>query len=399
MTRAVSPLVVTAVLVLGLAISCCDGRGAPPPLVETLEAPPVPATGTLEPPTEEASPPPLPSEEIALAGPADANCPADESLTILLDGDRVVDSRFATGGDQPSAVLAITEADGTLGILVEDAGTHAPSLERNLDTWLDRLGRERLAGAHRAVLVSHAHTVGRMLLPANKVPKPVESPRVYDALFQRFGTIGIQGPNLAQICQTARRDTTWDVSAFCDRELTTLEPGVSALRWEDASASSRVHVLTYAIAPPEVDEIPFQPLESVLVVSARSGYLVYSLCSHIPEAARHGSEPPFHAAYLVREAMDQGLLAREPIHTIVTGTCGVNRTFHHHGGDGGEARFDSAEFVRRATAMKTDLGVERLYLTHCGLYRTNREALQPFHEVFGDAVEMAYPGACIPLAP
>ena len=392
-----SPCFVTLILVLGPLMSCCDGRGAPPPLVETLDA--TPDTSSPDPPTEEPSPAPLPSDRIAVAGPADANCPADENLTILLDGDRVVDSRFTTGGDQPSAVLAVTEADGTLGVLVEDAGAHAPSLERNLDTWLERLGAERFAGAHRAVLVSHAHTIGRMLLPANKVPKPAESPRVFDALFQRFETAGIQGPNLAQICQTARRDTTWDVSAFCDRELTSLEPGVSALRWEDASASGRVHVLTYAIAPPEVDEIPFQPLESVLVVSTPAGYLVYSLCSHMPEDARHGEEPPFHAAYLVREAMEQGLLSEQPIHTIVTGTCGVVRTFHHHGGDQGDARFDSAEFVRRASAMKTDLGVKRLYLTHCGLYRTNREALQPFHEVFGDGVEMAYPGTCIPLTP
>jgi len=97
--------------------------------------------------------------------------------------------------------------------------------------------------------------------------------------------------------------------------------------------------------------------------------------------------------------MDQGLLARAPIHTVVTGTCGVIRTFHHHDGVGGEGRFDREEFERRARGMKADLGVERLYLTHCGLYPTNREALAPMHDAFGDAVQMAYPGTCIPLAP
>jgi len=394
MSRVVLPgcLVATA-CVLGPLLCSCDGRGAPPPLVETLASETTEAEETSTPPV--VPDPPLPFGEIALTGPADADCPAGENLTILLDGDRVVDTRFTTGGDQPSAVLAVTEGDGTLGVVVEDAGAHAPSFERNLDTWLDRLGSDRLAAAHRAVLVSHPHTIGRMLLPANKVPKPVESPRVFQSLFQRLGAVGIQGPNLGAICRSARRDTTWDVSSFCDRELHSLEPGLTPLRWEDASASGRVRLLTYAIAPPEVDEIPFQPMETVLVVGTDSGYLVYTLCSHMP---RH-VDPPFHAAYLVREAIDDGQLAAGPIHTVVTGTCGVIRAFHHSGGVDSEGRFDRAGFARRAAAMKADLGVARLFITHCGLYGTNREALAPFHEAFGDAVELAYPGACIPLEP
>ena len=318
-----------------------------------------------------------------------------ESFTVLLDGEPQGDPAMIGGGDQPSVVIALTGADGTLGVIVEDVGGHAPALDHNLGAWVERFGTERVVTARHALVISHPHTVGRMLLPGNKPIPPEASTAAFDVVTERLGTHTIQGPNLDEMCGLARGQPTRDASGFCERPRTVLEPGLAALQWSDGTSSSRVHLLTYPISPPEIDDVPFQPLETLLVVSAPPGYLVYSVCSHRPMDVAAGETPPFHAVYRVKESMDGGQLPPGPIHTLVTGTCGVVRSFRMAHGEA----FDPGVFGSLARALRDDLGVERLVLSHCGLYPHHRQAIEPLREVFADELLLAHPGTAIPLSP
>ena len=336
---------------------------------------------------------------IPLAAPAGDSCKAHESLTILLDGDRSVDPVYKPEGSQPSVVLGLTEGDGVGGLLVEDLGDHAPALEYNLDAWLTRWRIEESTYPRRALLISHPHTIGRMILPGKSPQRVEEGPAVLDWTLRRLGDASLTSPNFADLCDAARRDVSWPVAPACERPFHDLEPGLTPLVWGDGTPSQRVFLYTYAISPVEIDQVPFQPLETVLIVSAPPGYLLYSVCSHLPMDHSQEHPAPFHVAYRVRERMDAGGLEPGPIHTVITGTCGVLRTFEPTASKSERGAFDTAEFGRRAAQMREDLGIQRLYLSHCGLMRTSQHSLQPFLDAYGGRIGLAYPGACIPLRP
>lgn len=344
--------------------------------------------------------PALPLEtDIRLAAAAGAGCAAHESLTILLDGEQVVDAAYHNDGGQPSVVVGLTEADGISGVLVEDLGDYAPAMNHNLDAWLERWHIEEATHPRRALVISHPHTVGRMILPG-KFPRQVEEgPAVIDETLKRLGKASLTSANFDDLCALASQEPDSPVAPACNHPHHALEPGLAPLVWGDGTESGRVFLYTYAISPVEVDEVPFQPLETVLIVAAPPGYLVYSVCSHLPMGHTEDDPAPFHVAYRIKALMDAGELEPGPIHTLVTGSCGVVRTFDKSGGFTAQGTHDLEGFTDRATKLREDLGVQRLFLSHCGLYRSFQYTLRPFHAAFGDRVQLAYPGACIPLAP
>ena len=336
---------------------------------------------------------------VRLADAAGEGCAAHESLTILLDGERVVDPLYLSEGGQPAVVVGLTEGDGVSGVLVEDLGDYAPAMNHNLEAWLNRWRIEEATYPRRALVISHPHTVGRMILPGKFPQRQEEGPAVIDETLRRLGKASLTSASLDDMCDLARRDSEWPVAPACDHPHHALEPGLEPLVWGDGSVSGRVFLYTYAISPVEVDEVPFQPLETVLIVSAPPGYLVYSVCSHLPLDHSEDSPAPFHVVYRIKALMDAGELEPGPIHTLVTGTCGVIRSFEKTGGFTGQGIFDGEAFAARAAQMRDDMGLQRLFLSHCGLYRTSQHSLRLFHSVFGDGVRRAYPGACIPLTP
>jgi hypothetical protein len=367
--------------------------GSPPAHRPGGPPPPGPPGGDHRPMNPPAGPLDTP---IALAAPASEACSGFDSFTVLMDGDRVVDPAFLAGGSQPAALIAVTEPDGARGVLLEDFGDFRPALETNLGQALQR-ARGHGDIAHHAVLVSHPHTVGRMLLPGKAPPPPDQGPDVVTTVVRELEGPAIQGPNLDDLCTIARAETQWQVKPVCEQQFTDLPVGVAPVRWEDGTASARVWSLTYPIEPPEHGEIPFQPLESVLVVSSPPGYLVYAVCSHHIHDPTGTQHSPFHAAYHVQKAMDDGLLPAGPIHTLITGTCGVLRTYHMDGGTNAHGQFDGEGFQRRIGVMQRELGVQRLYLTHCGVGPGLRHAWPHFHAALGAQVRLAFPGTCIPL--
>ncbi len=336
---------------------------------------------------------------VPLAEIAGEGCAAHESLTILLDGERVLDPLYQSQGGQPAVVLGLTEADGVSGVLVEDLGDYAPAMNHNLEAWLNRWRIEEATYPRRALVVSHPHTVGRMILPGKIPRRAEEGPAVIDETLRRLGEASLSSANLDDLCAVARRDSNWPVAPVCDHPHHALEPGLEPLVWGDGTLSSRVFLYTYAIAPVEVDEVPFAPQETVLVVAAPPGYLVYSVCSHLPLDHSEQAPAPFHVAYRIKALMDAGELEPGPIHTVITGTCGVMRTFDKTGGITEQGVFDGEGFAARAAKMRDDLGLQRLFLSHCGLNRAFQHSLEPLHAAFGDDARLAYPGACIPLSP
>jgi len=336
---------------------------------------------------------------IPFAEAAGEGCTAHESLTILLDGGRSLDPLYRAAVGQPSVALGLTDGDGVSGVLVEDVGDHAPAMNHNLAAWLSRWRIEESTYPRRALLISHPHTVGRMLLPG-KSPQPVEEgPAVIDETLRRLGQASLIAANLAELCALAREDGSWPVAPACEHPRHALGAGLEPLVWGDGTVSSRVFLYTYAISPVEVEEVPFKPLETVLIVSAPPGYLVYSVCSHMPMRRDEEHPAPFHVAYEVKALMDAGELEPGPVHTLVTGACGMLRTFELTSDKDDRNMFVAAEFGRLAAKMRDDLGIQRLYLSHCSLVSTSQRALKPLHDTFGDSVRLAYPGACIPLSP
>ena len=394
----VAPLLCGLALGAGAWVGGCGGGDEEPAEVHGERPPPPPPGGPGQgppPPGGVTSPRPL-DTAITMASPAAEACSHHDSFTVLMDGDRAVDPAFVAAGSQPAALIAVTEPDGERGVLLEDFGDFRPALEANLDLTLQRV-QGHGPTAHTAVLVSHPHTVGRMLLPGKAPPPPASGPDVVTTVVQRLSSPAIQGPNLDDLCTIARAETQWQVTPVCEQTFTDLPVGSTPLRWEDGSTSDRIWILTYAISPPEIGEIPFQPLESVLVVSVPPGYLVYAVCSHHIHDPTGTQHSPFHAAYHVQKAMDEGQLPRGPIHTLVTGSCGILRTYHMDGGTTAHGQFDEEGFKRRIGVMQRELGIERLFLTHCGVSPGLRHAWPHFHAALGEKVRLAFPGTCIPL--
>ncbi len=51
-------------------------------------------------------------------------------------------------------------------------------------------------------------------------------------------------------------------------------------------------------------------------------------------------------------------------------------------------------YAREFARLQTELGVSRIFLTHCGIDMASR-----FRTAFGDHARLAVPGTCIPLSP
>ena len=335
----------------------------------------------------------------AIAPAAPDGCPGTDSLTILLDGDECADSAFHTGGDQPAVIARLTEPEGDTAIVLIDAGVSHGAIENNLRQWYQRQDLPTPGGQDgilRAFLLSHFHTYfGVKALPWEFESGPADS---LGEARDRLGDIPVQGPNIADLCSDPA-EVVWNPVArrLCaDARVT--KPGLAPVRYSDGTLSRRAWTVTYPIASEERAELTFQPYESVFVFRTESGYLVYSVCSHAhqPEQETH-PDRPFHAVELVQEHIDAGGLAPGPIHTLITGVCGMNQVIME--GDGGKPPpFEEIQerYRSRISAVAERIGLQRVYLSHCARYFVDKVP-QAFMEVFGERVQRAVPGSCIPL--
>lgn len=310
-----------------------------------------------------------------------------DRLTFLMDGHVAADSRFRTGGRQPAAVMEITETNGRRGLLFVDLGDDAEIFRHNLELVENQAGNFD----RRAVVLTHAHTHagGKSIRPNSTRSDGL--PHVWD----HYGPLPVQGTNLADSCRSERINQTWRDAGLCDGKQTDLMPGLVPLQWSDGP-SSRVHLLTYPIDPPE-HGIPFAQMETVIAIRSGAGYIVYTTCSHMHRLEPGGTAPPLHGAYLVKAAIDDGRLEPGPIHTVVTGTCGLLRTFAIHGGKDHEGFLSAPLFLERLTALRDELGIRELYLSHCALGEEGNPVHMMFLDVFGDGLRLAYPGTSLEL--
>ena len=321
--------------------------------------------------------------------------PARNTLTILMNGSRAADERFKPGGRQPAVLFRIEEDDGECGLLLVDAGDDERIFTVNFEAWLASADLDSGRIDRGAVLLSHGHTFG----PPDPGAPDADRSDGLNCFLERCGSSHIYAPNLDVFCRLGLFNRAWLGSGICDGKGIDLSPGVRRLEWSDGTLSG-VHFVTYPVALPETG-VPFSPDESVTVVPDGDGCLVYSVCSHMRRPDAEKTPPPFHAAYIVREAMDGGEVPRSPIRTLVTGACGMMRTFSERDDKTTpDGTFDRAAFINKLRTMKNDLGIERVYLVHCALVRRDPDQAQAlFREVFGENVEPAYPGAVIPIAP
>ena len=274
--------------------------------------------------------------------------------------------------------------------MLVDPGDHGGVFARNLGAWLEQKARSPGSFAHRAVVISHGHTI------TSPPGKDRSRNNLSDGLVHTWNKLGpafIQGPNLKDLHALKRLNPGWFKSAITPARLVQLEPGLTPLRWEDGSNSERIFLLTYRIAPPE--ERSFPQMETVVVISSPPGYLVISVCSHM---ARDGHPPsPFHALELVQKMIDRGKLKAGPVHTVVTGICGVMRAFRSSRG-GDDTPFDDQAFKGHLSGIQTRLGVKRIYLNHCALFVDPQRSYPLFKAVFKAAVKVALPGSCLPIS-
>ena len=334
--------------------------------------------------------PPVPDEpvQVARAGPQGDSCPDGQGITVLMDGETCTDPSFHPSHGQPAVILTLQEKDGSAAILV-DLGTDPRALDNNLTAWLAGRPDGKLPG-HRALVLSHAHSYAPLVTGSGKSGGPAEALLL---VWRVLGDLPATGPNIADVCSHAR-ETTGPAARLCGSRARSLEPGLAPVTYADGTESERVWLFTYAISPEERAEVPFQPLESVLVIRSGEGYLVYSVCSHMA-SKEHGVQE-LHIAERVAALTASGALPPGPVHTLVTGLCGVIRTFEETGGKNRNGAFDSDEFVRRLKKFKEATGLERIYFSHCGL---KMDPVYPlFQQVLGaDNVHLALPGSCIPL--
>ena len=319
--------------------------------------------------------------------------PQLERLTILMNGRFCADNDYAPYGAQPAAVLELRGDEAEWLRLFVDAGDSPAVFNQNLEAWRATSSCDMARTCRSAVLFSHFHTFAA---PDN-APAGAAWPDGLPLLREAFGPGPWLVPDLPELCARNMINPAWAPFGPCEQGATAVKPGVSSVPWPGGAGNDRVHLVTYPTAPPD-PHIPFEQHETVVAVAAGDGgYLVYSVCSHI-----HGTPaeqaPPFHAAYVVKEAMDKGELPAGPIHTIVTGTCGMVRQFGLSGGIDRDGNWDGARFMQRLEAMRDELGIRRVYLTHCALMGERGSAVHAmFGKVFGNGLRLAYPGTVIPL--
>ena len=357
----------------------------------------------------EASPGPGATEAtpVRSVGPAPAvvsatteGCQGDDSLTILLDGAECADPGFVAGGAQPAAMIRVTEPGGGTGVLLIDVGESPDALEVNLRRWIQGQGLATLAqddDVLKSIMFSHVHTFDRVMTP----PWGFGDAEVAESLrlaWEFIGDVSVQGPNLGDLCSDAVKVAGDPVARkLCEAPLREIERGLTPVRYANGVASRRAWTLTYPIAPQERKDLSFQPLESVFVFRSMGGYLVYSVCSHAHQPGQEThSHRPFHAIELVQQYIETGDLRSGPIHSLVTGACGMEQMLTEY--NKGQPVFISENpglLTDRLAAMAKRTGLKNVYLSHCAQHF--QQFWPMFIEVFGDRVGRALPGSCIPL--
>ena len=327
--------------------------------------------------------------EVAVAGPAALSCPGGEGLTILLDGEECADPAYRDSRGQPAAVVRLQEKSDSALILI-DVGLDPAAFRQNLGVWAAGVPDGKLP-ARRAMVLSHAHTYAPLLMGGKKGHDPAAA---LTAAWEVLGNIPVSGPNLADICAHAGENIAGPAARLCGSLARSLEPGLRPVAYADGTKSNRAWLYTWAISPEERAEVPFQPLETLLIVSSGAGYLVYSICSHMAQETDGIQE--LHIVERVADLAASGKLPPGPVHTLITGLCGVIRTFEETGGKTASGAFDSQGFVRRLENLQKKTGLQRIYFSHCGL---RMDPIYPlFQRVLGEEnVRIALPGSCIPL--
>jgi hypothetical protein len=335
-----------------------------------------------------------------LAPAADRPCLSSDSLTILLDGMQCADPAYLPGDNQPSVIVKLTEPDGRKGVLLVDFGVSPEALENNLTHWFkqhqvaDPKGTD---GPRRAILVSHAHTYGALMAPFWSFHQWSVS-RSLQIAWSFFGDITVRSPNLELLCKDMLEAGTNPTTVkLCTGLAHETPAGLSPVLYSDGTTSQRAWTYSFPIAPEERDHLPFQPYEAVFVFRTENGYFVYGTCSHRLQA---GNEPPagkpLHAVELIQREIDEGNLPPGPIHTLVTGLCGMDQTVRELVESTAASPGKTQQLVRsRLTKMASDTGLQRVYLSHCGLMFD--QFWPHFTAIFGSNVMRATPGACIPL--
>lgn len=327
-------------------------------------------------------------------------CAGADSLTILMDGIHCVDDGYIAGGDQPAVAVRLTEPDGRVGHLLLDMGSEPMALEHNLATWFEGHGLTApLAptGTLKAIFFSHGHTFGGLLTPPSVFRwRPLECLRT---AWRFFGEIRVQGAVLTALCHEMRRVPMNGVALKVCADPVEVAAGLAPLKYADGTPSQRAWTFTYTFLEPQGDP-PFEPLETIFVFRAGAGYVVYSVCSHAQDLGGRGQLPRrLHAVEQIQDEIDAGRLPAGDIHTLVTGSCGMQHSLSIVRGRE-EPTPETAAAAWRAglRVVKARVKLERVYLSHCSL-SSFRHVWPVYTEIFGDGVQRAVPGSCIPLPP
>jgi hypothetical protein len=327
-------------------------------------------------------------------------CAGGSGMTILMDGRHCVDDAFLAGGDQPAVAVRLTEPDGRIGILLLDMGSEPTALENNLAVWFEQHGLTApldQAGVLEALFFSHGHTFGGLLSPPSVFFwKPLESLRI---AWRFFGEIEIQGAVLPALCHAMRQVPMTGVARKVCADSPGVAPGLAPLLYANGTPSQRAWTFTYAFLEPQGDP-PFEPVETVFVFRSGAGYVVYSVCSHAQDLGGRGHLPRrLHVVEQIQDEIDAGRLPPGVLHTLVTGSCGMQHALSIvRGREEPTPEVEAAAWRSGLRALAERTGLQRVYLTHCSL-SSFRHVWPIFTEVFGAGVQRAVPGSCIPLEP
>ncbi len=316
-----------------------------------------------------------------------AQCAAGDSLVVLADGPRcATGSDFHAAPGQPAFLLSVTEADGRRGAVLFDLGSDPERLASNLAAWKEVAG----GPARSAIVLSHGHAYSGLFMPA-RGGDGGGRPGLREAL-AALGDVPVSGANLPDLCRMGGGLSEETAELCAGTRGKALRPGLEPLQWSDGSSSTRVWTYTWAFSEGEHARIAFQPLETLLVIARPPGYAVVAACSHPP--AEVPPDRAWHAAARVQEEIDAGRLPPGPIHTVISGLCGVVQARDRV--PGAERRVDDRALAEWWRSLRERLGLERLFLVHCALLM--EELFPVLADVPGLAVEAAWPGACIPLS-